>query len=89
MNIEWYRSGGGGRKSYDSLVYPMFVHTYLKSILGQRTGCLTVVLNNASVAKKVESQMAIIQRSEISNPPAHGARIVNIVLHDPELYNEW
>ncbi|CAG8471922.1 1198_t:CDS:10 [Paraglomus occultum] len=74
-------------RGFETLVAQSFSKNF--GLYCQRTGCLTVVLKNASVVKKVESQMAIIQRSEISNPPAHGARIVNIVLHDPELYNEW
>ena len=38
---------------------------------------------------RVSSQLAILQRSEISNPPAYGARIASIVLNDPTLFKEW
>ncbi|CAG8458777.1 13592_t:CDS:10 [Ambispora leptoticha] len=58
-------------------------------LYGQRTGCLTVVSKNADAAVKIESQIAKLQRAEVSNPPAYGARIVNLVLHDPKLYAEW
>jgi len=37
----------------------------------------------------VASQLAILQRSEISNPPIYGARIASIVLNDPALFAEW
>ena len=38
---------------------------------------------------RIGSQLAILQRSEISNPPAYGARIASLVLNDPELFQEW
>ncbi|OKL62451.1 Aspartate aminotransferase, cytoplasmic [Talaromyces atroroseus] len=37
----------------------------------------------------IASQLAILQRSEISNPPAYGSRIASIVLNDPQLFAEW
>jgi len=58
-------------------------------LYGQRAGCLTFVFKTAETAVKAESQLAILQRSEISNPPAHGARIVNLILNDPVHYAEW
>ena len=33
--------------------------------------------------------MAILQRSEISNPPAYGARIASTILNDEKLFAEW
>jgi aspartate aminotransferase len=41
------------------------------------------------VSMRIKSQLAIIQRSEISNPPAYGARVGDIVLNDPALFAEW
>ena len=38
---------------------------------------------------QVASQLAILQLSEISNPPAYGARIASLVLNDKELFAEW
>lgn len=37
----------------------------------------------------VGSQLGLLQRSEISNPPAYGAKIVSRVLNDPALYAMW
>ncbi|EED18540.1 aspartate transaminase, putative [Talaromyces stipitatus ATCC 10500] len=37
----------------------------------------------------IASQLAILQRSEISNPPAYGSRIASIILNDPKLFSEW
>ncbi|EER39969.1 aspartate aminotransferase [Histoplasma capsulatum H143] len=42
-----------------------------------------------AAAAHVASQLAILQRSEISNPPAYGARIAARVLNDPALFAEW
>lgn len=39
--------------------------------------------------KRVMSQLAILQRSEISNPPAYGARIASLVLNDAGLFAMW
>lgn len=38
---------------------------------------------------RIASQLAICQRSEISNPPAYGARIASTVLNSPPLFSEW
>ena len=39
--------------------------------------------------KAVLSQLSVIQRSEISNPPAFGARVVTKLLNEPELWEQW
>ena len=38
---------------------------------------------------RVASQLAILQRSEISNPPAYGAKVASIILNDQGLFKEW
>ncbi|KAF7724992.1 Aspartate aminotransferase, cytoplasmic [Apophysomyces ossiformis] len=58
-------------------------------LYGERAGNLTIVAKSSEEAKKVFSQFEKLQRSEISNPPAYGSRIVDIVLNDPALYSEW
>lgn len=57
--------------------------------IGERAGNLTIVAKSSEEAKRVFSQFEKLNRSEISNPPAFGSRIVNIVLNDPALYQEW
>lgn len=37
----------------------------------------------------VLSQLSVIQRSEISNPPAFGARVVTMILNDDALWAQW
>ncbi|KAI2614197.1 pyridoxal phosphate-dependent transferase [Hypoxylon fragiforme] len=62
-------------------------------LYGERAGCFHVVTAPApdaeSTIKRIASQLAILQRSEISNPPLYGARIASTVLNDPKLFAEW
>ena len=59
---------------------PLLVcQSYAKNagLYGERIGCLNVVGKTAEEGKKVLSQLSVLQRSEISNPPAFGGRIVS------------
>ncbi|KAE8144615.1 pyridoxal phosphate-dependent transferase [Aspergillus avenaceus] len=62
-------------------------------LYGQRTGAFHFVSAPGATAKDdsahVSSQLAILQRSEISNPPAFGAHIASRVLNDSTLFAEW
>jgi aspartate aminotransferase len=62
-------------------------------LYGQRAGAFHFVASPISSAqdtvKRVASQLAILQRSEISNPPIYGAKIASIVLNDTQLFKEW
>ncbi|ORZ01799.1 aspartate aminotransferase [Syncephalastrum racemosum] len=58
-------------------------------LYGERAGNLTLVCKSPADTQRVLSQIEKLQRSEISNPPAYGSRIVNIVLNDAALYAEW
>lgn len=58
---------------------------------GERVGAVHVILpeSNESLNKAVQSQLAKLVRSEISNPPAYGAKIAAKILNTPELYTQW
>ncbi|EMD38441.1 hypothetical protein CERSUDRAFT_82693 [Gelatoporia subvermispora B] len=58
-------------------------------LYGERVGALHVVAPSASAATRVKTQLSVLQRSEISNPPAHGARLMALILNNPELFEEW
>lgn len=62
-------------------------------LYGERPGCFHFVTSPGTHAQdtieRISSQLAILQRSEISNPPAYGARIASIVLSDEKLLAEW
>lgn len=58
-------------------------------LYGERVGALHVVSVDTETAKRVQSQLSVLQRSEISNPPSHGARLVSLILKDEQLFGEW
>jgi len=59
------------------------------SLYGERVGALSLVCADAAEAKRVLSQVKIVIRTNYSNPPTHGARLVETVLGDPELRAQW
>ena len=62
-------------------------------LYGERAGAFHFVTSPGTDAQstisRIGSQLANLQRSEISNPPAYGARIASLVLNDPKLFKEW
>jgi aspartate aminotransferase len=62
-------------------------------LYGERAGCFHFVTGPAPDAQqtiaRIASQLAILQRSEISNPPLYGARIASTVMNDAALFAEW
>ncbi|KAF7304800.1 Aspartate aminotransferase [Mycena kentingensis (nom. inval.)] len=58
-------------------------------LYGERVGALHVVSPSKEAAGRVKSQLSVLQRSEISNPPSHGARIVSLILNDAKLFAMW
>lgn len=58
-------------------------------LYNERCGCLSVVTQKPETAVNLKSQLAKVARPMISNPPAFGARIVDTVLNDKDLFAEW
>ncbi|KAL1885906.1 Aspartate aminotransferase, cytoplasmic [Paecilomyces lecythidis] len=62
-------------------------------LYGERAGAFHFVTGSGPDAESsnqhIASQLAILQRSEISNPPAYGARIASLVLNDSKLFAQW
>ncbi|KAG6818201.1 hypothetical protein H0H87_000106 [Tephrocybe sp. NHM501043] len=58
-------------------------------LYGERVGALHVVAGSTEAAGRVKSQLSVLQRSEISNPPTYGARVVSLILNDETLFEEW
>jgi aspartate aminotransferase len=69
----------------------MLAQSYAKNfgLYGERIGCLSMVCGTTEEAAQVLSQLKIIIRAAYSNPPIHGAHIVNTILSDPELESQW
>ncbi len=55
----------------------------------ERVGALTVVAADESQASAVQSQVKGAIRRNYSNPPAHGALVVEHILSDDALTNRW
>jgi aromatic-amino-acid transaminase len=71
---------------------PMFVsNSFSKSLslYGERVGSLSVVAGSAEEAERVLSQLKRLVRTNYSNPPTHGGRIVATVLTTPVLRALW
>jgi len=70
---------------------PLVVQSFAKNfgLYGERTGCLSIVCASKKEATAVNSQLAILIRSNYSNPPIYGARLVSTVLNDSELKKVW
>jgi len=75
-------------ENHDNLVlFQSFAKNF--GIYGERAGCLSVVCGNEDEKKIVMSRLKQIARPIYSNPPIHGARIVDIILSDPKLTAMW
>ena len=58
-------------------------------IYRERTGLLMVVSQDANAKGLNQSTLAFLNRQNFSFPPDHGARLVTMVLSDPELRSDW
>uniref|UniRef100_A0A914KIM6 Aspartate aminotransferase n=2 Tax=Meloidogyne incognita group TaxID=654580 RepID=A0A914KIM6_MELIC len=58
-------------------------------LYGERVGTFSIICENEEEASRVLSQLKIIVRPMISNPPIHGARIAAKILGDPVLRAQW
>ncbi|KAI5957141.1 AAT2 [Candida jiufengensis] len=58
---------------------------------GERVGAIHVILptHDKNLNNAIKSQLNLIIRCEISNPPAYGSKIVSAILNDPSLYSQW
>lgn len=58
-------------------------------LYNERCGALIGICGDSETCQKILSQMKIVIRTNYSNPPAHGAYIVHIILNSEELRKEW
>jgi aromatic-amino-acid transaminase len=59
------------------------------SLYGERVGALSVVASSAEEAARLLSQLKRVVRTNYSNPPVHGGKVVSTVLTTPELRQMW
>jgi aspartate aminotransferase len=99
-----YQGFASGSLSDDNYAIRYFVEQGIELIVaqsfsknlglyGQRVGCFHFVAapgsNAQDVVARVASQLAVLQRSEISTPPIYGAKLASIVLNSEQLFKEW
>ncbi len=58
-------------------------------LYGERVGFLTILCHQTELVPKIGSQIKLLIRSNYSNPPLHGARIISTILKSHELTLEW
>jgi aromatic-amino-acid transaminase len=71
---------------------PVFVASSFSksfSLYGERVGALSIVTAGDDQAARVRSQLKQIVRTNYSNPPSHGAKLVSAVLASRELRTLW
>ncbi|XYJ11982.1 aromatic amino acid transaminase [Telluria sp. B2] len=59
------------------------------SLYGERVGALSVVASSSEEAARLLSQLKRVVRTNYSNPPIHGGKVVATVLSTPELRQMW
>ena len=59
------------------------------SLYGERVGALSIVSTSAEESARVLSQLKRIVRTNYSNPPVHGGKVVATVLSTPALRTLW
>ena len=59
------------------------------SLYGERVGALSVVGESAEEAARLLSQLKRVVRTNYSNPPMHGGKVVALALTTPELRQLW
>ena len=59
------------------------------SLYGERVGALSVVAASGEEAARLMSQLKRVVRTNYSNPPVHGGKVVATVLTTPELRQMW
>ncbi|XHF98617.1 hypothetical protein AWENTII_002164 [Aspergillus wentii] len=62
-------------------------------LYGERVGAFHLISapgrNASDICNRVATQLALLQRAQISNPPSYGARIAGLVLNNEQLFSQW
>ncbi|KAJ9255925.1 hypothetical protein DTO195F2_6129 [Paecilomyces variotii] len=74
-------------KGFEMVVCQSFSKNF--GLYGERCGVLHVVTDEETICANVYDQLRSLIRWEFSSSPAYGSRLVNIVLGDPDLREEW
>ncbi len=75
------------RPGVELVVSTSFSKTF--SLYAERVGAVIAIARTAEDAAAIQTHMKISVRTNYSNPPAHGADIVQTILSDPALRAQW
>ncbi|XP_076233039.1 glutamate oxaloacetate transaminase 2 [Calliopsis andreniformis] len=95
-----YQGFASGDIEKDSLAVRIFLkeghqialaQSYAKNmgLYGERVGAFSLITSSKDEAARTLSQLKILIRPMYSNPPIYGARIVNEILGDSQLREQW
>jgi aromatic-amino-acid transaminase len=79
-------------KRFVETMSPVFICSSFSksfSLYGERIGALNIVTASKDEATRVMSQLKRVVRTNYSNPPTHGCKVVTKVLTTPELRALW
>ena len=83
---------GAAVRRFAEVCSPVFVASSFSksfSLYGERVGALSVATASADEAARVLSQMKRVVRTNYSNPPTHGGKVVAMTLTTPDLRALW
>ncbi len=89
---EGIESDGAAVRRFAAACSPVFVASSFSksfSLYGERVGALSVATASADEAARVLSQLKRVVRTNYSNPPTHGGKVVAMTLTTPELRTLW
>ncbi len=78
---------GLARPGLEFLVCSSFSKNF--ALYNERVGALTLVAADAARVSAALTHLKVAIRANYSNPPAHGADVVETILNDPELKARW
>lgn len=58
-------------------------------LYGERCGTLSIIVSSKEECTRMQTNLKSLCLPEYSNPPIHGAKIVDEILGDEELTKEW
>jgi aromatic-amino-acid transaminase len=83
---------GDAVRRFAAAMSPVFVASSFSksfSLYGERVGALSVATGSTDEAARVLSQLKRVVRTNYSNPPTHGSKVVANVLTTPDLRELW
>ncbi|KAJ3568692.1 hypothetical protein NP233_g5544 [Leucocoprinus birnbaumii] len=95
-----YRGFGSGNLDQDAFAVRYFANLGIPLLIcqsfaknaglyGERVGALHFVVEDSETVNRVQSQLSLMQRTEICNPPSYGASLMILIMKNPELFEEW